>query len=92
MRLRYTAVTFLMVTSKLGAEVRICSPKEMLENCRKGKIRGHNQKTMDPVCVLGVTAVLGLVQARVNSFVKIIPVELQFWLSGERVITKLSHL
>lgn len=47
---------------------------------------------MDHVCVLGVTAVLGLAQARVNSFVKIIPVELQFRLSGERVITKLSHL
>lgn len=81
-----------MALSKLGAEVRICSPKETLQNCRAGKIRGQNQKTMDPVCVLGVMAVLGLVQARVNSFVKIIPVELQFRLSGERVITKLSHL
>lgn len=44
---------------------------------------------MDLVCALGVRS---LVQACVNSFVKIIPVELQFQLSGERVITKLSHL
>lgn len=51
MRLRYIAGAFLMGISKLEAEVRICSPKETLQNCRAGKIRGRNQKTMDPVCV-----------------------------------------
>lgn len=55
-------------------------------------MKGQSQMTMDPICFLGVRAALFLVQTQVNSFVRIIPVELQFQLSGEHTITKLSHL